>query len=60
MISCYVNHSVMVPAINFQNKQTKPLVGEEDELVTTVSTKIMARLPTMDRSGVLSSPSSFS
>ena len=39
-----------VPVINFQHKQTKPLVGEEDEHLTTVSIKIMARMPRMGHS----------
>lgn len=59
MISCYINYFVTVPAINFKYKQTKPLVGEEDEYLTTVSIKIMARLPTIVKVERLSSLSKF-
>lgn len=46
MISCHVNHSVTVPAINSPMQIDQALVGEEDELLTIASIKIMARFPT--------------
>lgn len=48
------------PSNQFPTQIDQAPVGEEDELLTTVSIKIMARFPTTDRSRVLSSPSKFS